>query len=80
MGSTGKLCKKVGFELALKGIGGGESLMSRGKPFQIVGQGKDLLPNSLENRAQAKRSWLVERRVQLGCSSELKYGGNWDNW
>jgi len=39
--------KKVGLEPALKG--GGESLLSRGKPFQVAGarQLKDLLPNSV---------------------------------
>ena len=49
----------------------GESIVSRGKSFQTVGARylKDLLRNTVENRGQSRRSWLVDRRVRVGRSS-----------
>jgi len=53
MGSTGRLCKEECLEMALKGIGGGESFIKRQITPDcgcMVAEGS--LPNSVENRGE----------------------------
>jgi len=56
MGSICRLCKKVGLQAALKGIDGGrESYVKRQVIPDCRGMtAKELLPNSVENRGQAR--------------------------
>ena len=68
MGSTGRLCEEDCLETVLKGIsGGGEPCIKR----QIIPDcgcevAEGSFANSVENRGQSRRSWLVDRRVRVG--------------